>query len=67
MERSHFFLVDDRIEKAEKGGMNSMLLHVGDTMDPNKVKVPKTPYYWVDPPPNTSKRGDTFEKVDNPF
>ena len=32
------------IEQAGEGGVNSMLLHDGDTMDPDEVKVPKSPY-----------------------
>ena len=37
--------------------MNSTFIHAGDTMDPDEVKVPKPPYYWVDPSPNTEKGG----------
>ena len=48
-----------------RGGVNSMLLHVGDTMDPDEVKIPKAPYDWVEPAPNTSKGDPNFEKVDN--
>ena len=29
------FLVDDGIEQADEGGMNYVLLHVGDNMDPD--------------------------------
>ena len=46
--------------------MNYVLLHVGDTIDPDKVKFPKPLYDWVDPAPNTSKGGSTFNKVENP-
>ena len=33
--------------------MKTLLLHVGDTMDPDEVKVSRTPNKWVDPVPNT--------------
>ena len=46
--------------------MNSMLLHFGDTMDPDEVKAPKEPDDWVKPPPKTEKGEPTFDKVDNP-
>ena len=42
---SRVLLGDDKIEKANERGMNSVLLHVGETMDPDGVKVPKSPYY----------------------
>ena len=42
-----------------------MLLHVGETMDPDEVKIPKAPYDWVEPAPNTSKGGANFYKVKN--
>ena len=42
--------------------MNFVLLHTGDTMDPDEVKVPKLVDGWVEPAPNTSKWGDNFEK-----
>ena len=45
----------DGIDQDDEGGMNSMLLHVGETMDPDEVKVPKPPNYWVEPAPNTAK------------
>ena len=35
-------------------------------MYPYEVKVPKPPYDWFDPAPNTSKGGHTFDKVYNP-
>ena len=43
-----------------------MLLRVGDTMDPDEVKVPKAPYVWVEPTPKTAKGEPTFDKVYNP-
>ena len=43
-----------------------MLIHFGYTMYPYEVKVPKPPYDWFDPAPNTSKGGHTFDKVYNP-
>ena len=43
-----------------------MLLHDGDTMNPDEVKVPKAPDDWVEPAPNTAKGEPTFDKVDNP-
>ena len=43
-----------------------MFLHVGDTMDPDEVKVLKSPDNWVEPPTNTAKGEHTFDKVDNP-
>ena len=66
LERSHVLLGDDGIEKTDEGGMKFVLLHVGETMDPDEVKVPKSPYDQVDPPPNTSKGGANFDKMDNP-
>ena len=56
----------DGIEKANEGGMNYMLLHVGDTMDPDEFNIPKVPYYWVGPATNTPKREPNFYLVDNP-
>ena len=53
LERSLVLLGADGIDQSDEGGVNSMLLHVGDTMDPYEVKVPKSPYDWVDPDPNT--------------
>ena len=41
LKRSHFVLVDYGIEKDGEGQMKSMLIHVGYTMDPDEVKVPK--------------------------
>ena len=46
--------------------MNSVLIHARDTMDPDKVKLPKAPDDWVDPDINTVKRDPTFNKVENP-
>ena len=46
--------------------MNYVLIISGDTIEPNEVKVPKSPDYWVDPPPNTSKGGANIDQVDNP-
>ena len=46
--------------------MKSVLLHVGDTMEPDEVKVPKPLDYWVEPSPNTTKGVPTFNKVHNP-
>ena len=66
LERSRVLLGADGIEKADEGGMNYMLLHSGYTMDPDEVNVPKVPYDWVEPSPNTSKREPNFDKVDNP-
>ena len=66
LERSHVLLGDDGIEQADVGGMNSVLLHVGKTMDPYEFKVHKPTYYWVDPDNNTSKGERTFDKVDSP-
>ena len=43
-----------------------MFLHYEYTMDPDGVKVPKPPDFWVDPDLNTAKGGATFYKVDNP-
>ena len=46
--------------------MNYMLLRVGDTFDPDEVKIPKAPYDWVGPDPNTSSGEPNFDLVDNP-
>ena len=67
LERSHVLLGDDGIEQADVGGMNSVLLHVGKTMDPYEFKVHKPTYYWVDPDNNTSKEEPPFNKVDSPY
>ena len=55
LERPRVLLGADGIEKANEGGMNFVLLNFGKNMDPYEVKVPKAPYDWVDPAPNTSK------------
>ena len=57
LDRSCVLLGADGIDHADDGGMNSMLLHVRDTMDPDEVKIPKASYDWVDPALNTSKGG----------
>ena len=59
-------LVDDGIEQADEGEMKYVLLCVGDNMYPDEVKAPKSPYEWVDPPPNILKGETTFDKVENP-
>ena len=46
---SHVLLGADGIEQADEGGVKSVLLNVGDTIDPDEVKVFKAPYDWVDP------------------
>ena len=38
LERSRVFLGADGIEQADEGGMNYMLIRVGDTMEPDEVK-----------------------------
>ena len=36
-------------------------------MDPDEVKVPKEPYYWVDTADNTAGRVEgTFDRLENP-
>ena len=47
-------------------GVNSGLLQVGDTMDPDEVKVPKARDDWVDSDTNIAKGEPNFEKVYNP-
>ena len=66
LERSSFLLIDYRIEKCYEGGVNSMLLHVGDTMDPDELKLPKTSDGWVNPDTKTVKGEPAFDKLDNP-
>ena len=66
LERSRVLLGGDGIDQAGEGEMNSVLLHAGDTMDPDEIKFPKPPDDWVDPAPNTAKGGATFDKVYNP-
>ena len=50
-------LGDDGIEKAYEGGMNYVLLHGGENMEPNEFKAPKAPDDWFGPSPNTAKGG----------
>ena len=66
LERSRILLGDNGIYEVDEGQMNYMLLHVGGTMDPDKVNSPKSPYDWVYPDPNTAKGESTFYKLDNP-
>ena len=53
LERSRVLLGDYGMEQADEGGMNYVLIHVGDTMYTDEVKFPKAPDEWVEPPPNT--------------
>ena len=55
-------LGDDRIGKDHDGDMKYVLLHIGETMEPDEVKVPKAPHELVDPSPNTENGEPTFEK-----
>ena len=66
MERSRFLLGYDRIDQTGEGEMNSVLLHVGFTMDQDEVNVPKLPYDWVESATNTAKGCPTFDKVGSP-
>ena len=66
MERLRVLLGDEGIEKSDKVGMNSVLIHARSNMDPDDIKLHKAPYDWVDPAPNTSKGWPKFDKVDNP-
>ena len=66
LERSHVLLGADGVEQADEGGMNYIMLHVGNTMDPDEFKIPKEPYDWVDPDTYTSKGEPNFDKVENP-
>ena len=50
---SRVLLGYDGIYQSDEGGINSVLLHDGDTMDPDEFRVPKPPYGWVDSDPNT--------------
>ena len=45
--------------------MKYVLLHVGDTLYPDAVNVPKSPYEWVDLTTKTEKGGSTFDIVYN--
>ena len=53
--RLRVVLGDEGIEKSDKGGMNTVLLHVRLNMDPDEVKFHKAPDDWVEPDPNTAK------------
>ena len=57
LERSRVLIGDYGTEKDDEGGMKYVLIHVGDTMDPYDVKVPKTPDIWVDRYTSTEKGG----------
>ena len=59
-------LGDGKIDQADEGGMKSVFICVGDTMGPDEVKVTKPLDYWVEPAPNTTIGGPSFDKVDNP-
>ena len=48
-------LGDEGIEKSDKVGMNSVLIHARSNMDPDDIKFHKAPDDWVDPDPNTAK------------
>ena len=52
LERSLVLLLYDRIYKADEGGVNSVFICVGYTMDPDEVNFPIPPYEWVNPAPN---------------
>ena len=62
---SRVLLGYDGIYQDDEGCMNSMLLNVGETMEPDEVKFPKPPNYWVDPSPNTAKGDPILNKVNN--
>ena len=66
LKRSRVLLGYYGIDQADGGDMESMLLHVGETMNHYEVNTHKAPYYWVDLDTNTSKGDPTFDKVDNP-
>ena len=66
LERSNFLLGDDGIEQADEGGINSVFLHFGETMDPDAVKVPKPPDDWVDPAPNKARGGGYLRQSGQP-
>ena len=44
LERISVLLGDDGMDQVDEVGVNSMLLHVGDTMDPDELKIIKAPY-----------------------
>ena len=52
-----YFLVDYGIEQSDEGGVKYVLLHAGDTMDPDELKFPKATYERVDPAPIIAKGG----------
>ena len=66
LERSRVFLGDDKIYQADEGETNSVLLHIGDTMEPDEVNLPKPPDDCVEPDTNKAKRGNTFQKSGQP-
>ena len=43
LERLCVLFRGDGIEKSDEGGLKSVLLHVGNTMEPVEFKVPKKP------------------------
>ena len=53
------------IEKSDKGGMNSVFIHVRSIMEPDEIKFHKAPDDWVDPSPNTAKGDPILNKVNN--
>ena len=60
-------LGDHRKQQSDEGDMNSVLLHGGDNMVPDEVKVPKAPDDWVYPPPNIENGEPNCDKVDDPW
>ena len=66
LERSHDLLGNYGIEQDNEVDMNYALIHVGYTMEPDEVKVPKELDDWFDTAPKKSEGGTTFGKVDNP-
>ena len=42
--------------------MNSVLIHVGNTIEPDEVNLPKSPDDQVEPAPNTAKGGIPLTK-----
>ena len=57
-------LGNEGIEKSDKGGMNYVLLCVGEIMELDEVKVTKELDEWVDPPPKTANGDHTFDQVE---
>ena len=49
LESSCVLLGYEVIEKADQGGMKYVLLHVGGTINTDKLKVTKEPDGWVEP------------------